>query len=95
MDIARELGINLGKVNYCLKALIGRGRVKAHNFRQNERKRVYLHLLMPKGIEAKAYITVGFLKRKLNENEILKRELVRHQPEVDKLELPSQLRNGK
>ena len=73
--IARELGISLGKVNYCLKALIERGWVRANNFRHNEQKRAYWYLLAPKGIEAKAKVTIGFLKRNLGECESLKREL--------------------
>ena len=52
-DIARELGISLGKVNYCLKALIEKGWVKANNFRQNEQKGAYLYLLTPKGYRRK------------------------------------------
>jgi len=54
-----------------------------------------MYLLTPKGIDAKAKVTVRFLKRKLDEYEKLKRELVELQFDVDKLELPSQLRNGK
>ena len=73
-DIARELRVSLGKVNYCLKALIERGWVKANYFRHNEQKRAYLYLLTPKGIEAKAKVTIRFLKRNLGECESLKRE---------------------
>ena len=94
-EIASELGISLGKVNYCLKALIEKGFVKANNFRQNEQKRVYLYLLTPKGIEAKAKVTVRFLKRKLGEYENLKRELAELQFDADKLKQPGQSRNGK
>ena len=94
-EIASELGISLGKVNYCLKALIEKGFVKANNFRQNEQKRVYLYLLTPKGIEAKAKVTIRFLKRKLSEYESLKRELAELQLDADKLKQPSQSRNGK
>ena len=73
--IADELGISLGRVNYCLKALIGKGLVKVNNFRSNTNKRTYLYLLTPKGIDEKARVTVQFLKVKLNEYETLKREL--------------------
>src|SRR5262245_29844157 len=73
--IADELGISLGRVNYCLQALIQKGLVKVNNFRNNANKRTYLYLLTPKGIDEKARVTVRFLKVKLKEYEALKGEL--------------------
>jgi EPS-associated MarR family transcriptional regulator len=73
--IADELGISLGKVNYCLQKLIEKGLVKANNFRNSDNKRAYLYLLTPKGIEEKTKVTLRFLKVKLGEYEALKREL--------------------
>jgi EPS-associated MarR family transcriptional regulator len=74
-EIARELGISLGKVNYCLKALIEKGQLKMKNFRNNKRKRAYAYILTPKGIEEKASVTARFLKRKLLEYEKLQAEI--------------------
>ncbi|HEX5093995.1 MAG TPA: MarR family EPS-associated transcriptional regulator [Burkholderiales bacterium] len=73
--IADELGISLGRVNYCLQALIAKGLVKAQNFRNSTNKRAYLYLLTPKGMEARAKLTVRFLQVKLSEYELLQREL--------------------
>lgn len=73
--IADELGISLGRVNYCLNALIQKGLVKANNFRNSANKRAYLYLLTPRGIEERARLTARFLRVKLDEYEILKREL--------------------
>jgi EPS-associated MarR family transcriptional regulator len=73
--LAAELGISLGKVNYCLKALAQKGLVKANNFRNNENKRAYLYLLTPKGIEEKSKVTFRFLKHKIAEYESLKVEI--------------------
>lgn len=73
--IADELGISLGRVNFCLKALVDKGLVKVNNFRNSSNKRAYLYLLTPRGIEEKAVVTTRFLKRKLDEYESLKREL--------------------
>ena len=50
-ELARELGISLGRVNYCLKALIEKGWVKANNFRNNQHKKAYIYLLTPRGVE--------------------------------------------
>ena len=80
--IADELGISLGRVNYCVNALIAKGLVKVNNFRNHTNKRAYLYLLTPKGIEEKARVTVQFLKTKLNEYETLKRELEELQREA-------------
>jgi EPS-associated MarR family transcriptional regulator len=73
--IADELGISLGRVNYCLQALIKKGLVKVNNFRSSANKRAYLYLLTPRGIEERAKVTARFLRVKLDEFEILKREL--------------------
>ena len=74
-ELARELGISLGKANYCLKTLINKGMVKAKNFKNSNNKRAYLYILTPKGIETKAKISVKFLRRKINEYEALKLEI--------------------
>lgn len=73
--LARELGISLGKLNYCLNALIAKGFVKAANFRNSSDKAAYAYLLTPKGIEEKAGTTVRFLKRKLAEHAQLASEI--------------------
>lgn len=73
--LARELNISLGKVNYCLKALVEKGLLKATNFRNNKNKLAYMYLLTPRGIEEKASITVRFLKYKLQEYEALSHEI--------------------
>ena len=73
--ISKEMGISLGKVNYCLRALIDRGIIKAKNFYKNENKTAYTYFLTPKGIEEKAKITLRFLQYKINEYENLKQEI--------------------
>ncbi len=47
-ELAREMGVSLGKVNYCLKALIEKGHVKAENFGKSDNKVAYLYLLTPR-----------------------------------------------
>ena len=80
--IADELGISLGRVNFCLQALIEKGLVKANNFRSSTNKRAYLYLLTPRGIEEKARVTARFLRAKLDEYEALKREVEQLQHEA-------------
>lgn len=74
-ELAKELGVSLGKVNYCLQALIAKGMVKARNFSGSENKKRYLYVLTPSGLESKAAITKRFLKRKLQEYEVLRQEI--------------------
>lgn len=74
-DLARELGTSLGKINYCLNALIDKGLVKASNFRNSRNKLAYAYLLTPRGIDSKTTITLHFLQRKLAEYESLKAEI--------------------
>jgi len=75
--LAEELGVSLGKINYCLKALIDRGLVKANNFRNSQNKRAYLYVLTPKGISAKSRNALLFLQRKTAEYEALREEIDR------------------
>ena len=74
-QIADALGVSLGKVNFCLRALIEIGSVKVANFSRSPNKKAYVYLLTPKGIEEKAKVTLRFLAKKLNEYEELKREI--------------------
>jgi EPS-associated MarR family transcriptional regulator len=74
-ELARELGVSVGKANYCLKALIEKGLVKANNFKNSANKLAYFYVLTPRGIEAKAKISVHFLQRKVAEYEALGLEI--------------------
>ncbi len=81
-DLAKELGISLGKANFCIQALIKRGFIKANNFRNSQNKIAYMYYLTPKGIEAKASITLQFLKYKMAEYQALKTEIEHLQQEA-------------
>ena len=81
-ELAQKLGMSLGSVNYCLKALIEIGHIKAGNFSKNPNKLVYLYLLTPQGIAEKAKLTAGFLKRKMAEYQALKQEIEAIQSKV-------------
>ena len=74
-ELSREMGVSLGKVNYCMKKLTEKGWVKLTNFTHNPNKMGYAYLLTPRGIDEKSRLTFSFLKRKLNEYEILKKEI--------------------
>ena len=81
-ELAEALGISLGKANYCLKALIGKGWIKANNFKNSRNKSAYAYLLTPSGLEEKARITVHFLKQRISDYEQIKREIAELEQEV-------------
>ncbi len=74
-EVAEKLGVSVGSLNYCLKALIEKGWIKMHHFSQSKNKFGYVYILTPKGISEKAALTGYFLKRKLSEYESLKLEI--------------------
>jgi EPS-associated MarR family transcriptional regulator len=73
--LALELGMSLGKTNYCLKALVQRGLVTAERFHNSQRKLAYAYLLTPAGIAEKSVLAARFLKRKMDEYEALRSEI--------------------
>ena len=81
-QLAAELGVSLGGVNYALKALIERGFVKAENFRESGNKVAYLYVLTPRGVAEKASLATAFLGRKLEEYEVLRQEIEALKSEV-------------
>ena len=81
-ELAKELGVSLGKVNYCLKDLVDKGWVKIGNFRRNPNKLAYTYILTPQGVAGKAHVTADFLRRKLVEYETLTRQIAELQQEL-------------
>jgi EPS-associated MarR family transcriptional regulator len=82
-EMAHELGMSLGKANYLLRALLGKGFVKVHNFRNSSNKRGYAYLLTPEGVAAKAELTRHFLARKIEEYDSLRLEIERLRAESE------------
>jgi EPS-associated MarR family transcriptional regulator len=74
-ELANALGISLGKVNYCLNALIEKGLIKARNFTNSHNKRAYMYYLTPQGMREKARVTVRFFKQRMTEYEALRQEI--------------------
>jgi len=84
-ELSIEMGVSLGKVNYCIKKLTEKGWVKLTNFSHNQNKMGYAYLLTPSGIEEKSRLTFSFLKRKIVEYEILKKEINELQLESEEI----------
>ena len=82
-ELTFSMGVSLGKANYCLKAVIAKGLVKAENYRNSDNKLAYLYLLTPAGIAVKTDLTRHFLANKLREYEELRLEIERLKQETE------------
>ena len=72
--MANDLGLSLGKLNFCLNELRKKGYVKYKNFKKNENKINYIYILTPAGISKKTKLLINFMKRKMNEYDELKKD---------------------
>lgn len=93
-QLAKELGVSLGKTNYCLKALLEKGLIKASNFKNSQNKLAYAYKLTPTGIEEKASVTIRFLRKKIKEYEQLQHEIDELRKESLSAEQFSKLNEG-
>jgi len=84
LDIARKMGISVGKVNFCISELAKKGLIKVKRFKSAKNKLPYSYMLTPRGLEEKGRITVKFLKRKLSEYEEIKHQITALTEEVEK-----------
>lgn len=74
-DVAAQLGISVGKVNYCFRALMAKGWLKMRNFRRSDNKWAYVYVLTPRGVEEKLNVTAEFLRLKITEYDALALEI--------------------
>ena len=84
-ELSKEMGVSLGKVNYCMKKLTEKGFLKLTNFSHSSNKMVYSYLLTPQGIEQKARLTTSFLKIKIEEFEMLRDEISKLKLDVEEM----------
>ncbi len=82
-ELAAAMGVSLGKVNYCIKALVSKGLIKMESFRSNSNNGAYSYLLTPEGVQEKARLTVRFLRQKIAEYEALGAEIAALRQEAD------------
>ena len=75
-QLAVALGVSLGKTHYLLKALLGKGWVKAQNFQRSDNKLGYLYVLTPQGVRQRMQLTRSFLARKEREYEMLNSQIL-------------------
>ena len=74
-ELSRKLGLSLGSVNYVVSSLVDAGYIRAKRFKNSKNKMAYMYILTPAGIKSKIQLSRDFLKRKLDEYEMLKMEI--------------------
>jgi EPS-associated MarR family transcriptional regulator len=84
-ELAEEIGVSVGKVNYCIKALVDVGYVKLNNFKSSEKKSGYMYFLTPKGMREKLAVTIRFLEYKQQQYDLIQKEIKDLQKEISKL----------
>ena len=84
-ELSREMGVSLGKVNYCMKKLTEKGWVKLTNFSHSSNKLGYMYLLTSSGVEERVRLTFSFFKRKIKEYEILRDEIAKLKLDVEEI----------
>ena len=78
-EMADNLGVSLGKINFCLNELKKKGYIKFKNFKKNKNKLNYIYILTPVGISKKTKLLINFMQRKMMEYDELKKDLIKHQ----------------
>jgi EPS-associated MarR family transcriptional regulator len=79
-EMARHIGISLGKINGFLSDLSRKGHVLVQQNRSSGNKMKYDYLLTSEGMEEKALLAMNFLKARIKEHEKVKiqiRELMK------------------
>jgi EPS-associated MarR family transcriptional regulator len=84
-ELAKEMGISLGRINFLLNALIKKGAIKVRNFKNNQNKLAYAYYLTPTGIKEKTVLTIEFFRRKSAEYDTIKHELERLEKDIKNL----------
>jgi EPS-associated MarR family transcriptional regulator len=87
-ELSRRMGLSLGRVNYVVNALLKKGYIKARRFKNSKNKIAYMYVLTPKGISTKLTHTYGFLQKKMDEFERLKKEIEMLRRETDQVKTP-------
>jgi len=90
-DMAKKMGISLGKANYCISELAKKGFIKINRFKVSNNKIRYFYILTPRGVEEKARLTLSFLKRKVSEYEEMKHQIRKLALEVEENRLTGSL----
>jgi EPS-associated MarR family transcriptional regulator len=74
-ELARELGMSVGKINRCVQHLLHRGWMRATCYKNSGNRVGYAYTLTRRGLRKKARLTTRFLSLKRREFERLRIEI--------------------
>lgn len=74
-EMSQQMNISLGKINYCISALVEKGKVKVERFKNHKNKTAYIYRITPKGLEELSWLTLAFLKIKIAEYGVIKEQI--------------------
>ncbi len=74
-ELSRQLGISLGKANYCVQALLRQGLIKTRQYKNDSNKLAFRYIVTPRGVDEKLRLTLAFLKEKQQEYDLLRSEI--------------------
>lgn len=80
-----RMGVSLGKINYCISALVEKGLIRVERFKKHKQKSAYIYRLTPKGLEELASLTLSFLKMRLKDYDLIKQEIKILSEQIKKL----------
>lgn len=90
-EMNRKMGVSLGKINYCISALVEKGLIRVETFKKHKQKSAYIYRLTPKGIEEMANLTLSFLKQRIKEYSRIREEIKLLSNQIEKID--PELRN--
>jgi len=85
-EMNRKMGVSLGKVNYCISALVEKGMIRVECFKKHRKKLAYVYRLTPKGFEELANLTLSFLKLRIQEYDQIKQEIKSLSEQINKID---------
>lgn len=85
-EMNQKMGVSLGKINYCISALVQKGMIKVERFKKAKKKSAYMYRLTPEGFEEFASLTVSFLKVRIAEYDKIKTEIRLLSDQINKID---------
>lgn len=86
-EMNQKMGISLGKINYCIAALVEKGMIRVERFKKHKNKSAYMYRLTPSGFEEIAVLTLRFLKIRIQEYDRIKNEIKELSEQIDSTDL--------
>ena len=85
-DMNNKMGVSLGKINYCISAMVEKGMIRIERFKKHKQKSAYIYRLTPEGFEEMANLTLSFLKLRIKEYGQIRKEIQSLSDQIDRID---------